>query len=308
MLGSEDTVDLFNYVSRVSIRSSSCEETKKLTYNKYVTEGTEGLITISYTAPETGYYYFYAKGSGCDDIKLNFNGRGNVSYLGKDTNHIIIGGYHVEDEPIEIELTVPEDNEFTLYTSQNYLWYFTLEDYNEIFTKLKSNPQFEISESSTEDNLIGMISTQESDQMILTTIPYDKGWKVYVDGEAVETYETLNALMAFDIKEDGEHLLELKYAPTEYTVGIIISIFGISAFLIICAIDFVLKKTLLKNRLRVYERDYFVLDDFDSVDCPDTLEILESNADGDGVAENADLESSDEESSESCESDESTEE
>jgi uncharacterized membrane protein YfhO len=303
MLGSEDTVDLFNYVSRVSIRSSSCEETKKLTYNKYVTEGTEGLITISYTAPETGYYYFYAKGSGCDDIKLNFNGRGNVSYLGKDTNHIIIGGYHVEDEPIEIELTVPEDNEFTLYTSQNYLWYFTLEDYNEIFAKLKSNPQFEISESSTEDNLIGMISTQESDQMILTTIPYDKGWKVYVDGEAVETYETLNALMAFDIKEDGEHLLELKYAPTEYTVGIIISIFGISAFLIICAIDFVLKKTLLKNRLRVYERDYFVLDDFDSVDCPDTLEILESNADGDGVAENADLESS-----ESCESDESTEE
>ena len=148
-----------------------------------------------------------------------------------------------------------------------------------------------------------MISTQESDQMILTTIPYDKGWKVYVDGEAVETYETLNALMAFDIKEDGEHLLELKYAPIEYTIGIIISIFGISAFLIICAIDFVLKKTLLKNRLRIYERDYFVLDDFDSVDCPDTLEILESNADGDGVAENADLESS-----ESCESDESTEE
>ena len=77
----------------------------------------------------------------------------------------------------------------------------------------------------------------------------------------------------------------------------------LSAFLIICAIDFILKKTLLKNRLRVYERDYFVLDDFDSVDCPDTLEILESNADGDGVAENADLESS-----ESCESDESTEE
>ena len=96
----------------------------------------------------------------------------------------------------------------------------------------------------------------------------------------METYETLDALMAFDIKNKGEHTLELKYAPTEYTVGIIISIFGISAFIIICLIDLVLKKTLLKNKLRVYERDYFVLDDFDNAEAESTVEMLESNLDG----------------------------
>ena len=60
--------------------------------------------------------------------------------------------------------------------------------------------------------------------------------------------------------------------------GIILSITGISAFIIICAADFVLKKTLLKNKLRVYERDYFVLDDYDSVSTDAPEEALESNA------------------------------
>jgi hypothetical protein len=127
-----------------------------------------------------------------------------------------------------------------------------------------------------------MINTQENDQTILTTIPYDKGWKVYVDGESVETYEALDALMAFDIENNGEHLLELKYAPTEYTVGIIISICGIAAFIVICLIDFILKKTLLKNKLRTYAQDYFVLDDIDNEDAPNAIEALESNLDGDG--------------------------
>ena len=282
MLGSEETVNLFNYVNQVSIRGSGCDEDKKITYNKYTTTDDTGMVTIEYTAPETGYYYFYASGSGCDDLKINFNGQGNVNYLNKDANHIVIGGYHIEGENIEINITVPEESEFTLHTTQNFLWYFTIEDYNEIFAQLKSKPQFEISESSTEDNLIGMINTQENDQTILTTIPYDKGWKVYVDGESVETYEALDALMAFDIENNGEHLLELKYAPTEYTVGIIISICGIAAFIVICLIDFILKKTLLKNKLRTYAQDYFVLDDIDNEDAPNAIEALESNLDGDG--------------------------
>ena len=280
MLGSEETVELFKYVSDVSITSSACEETLRMTYNKYVTAEDKGMVTLEYIAPATGYYYFYANGSGCEDLKINFNGNGNANYLNKDANHIVIGGYHIEGEFIEINITVAEESEFTLYTAQNFLWYFTIDEYNEVFSQLKSNPQFEISEDSTEDNLIGTINTAEDDQTILTTIPYDKGWKIYVDGEAVESYETLDALMAFDIKNKGEHTLELKYAPTEYTVGIIISIFGISAFIIICLIDLVLKKTLLKNKLRVYERDYFVLNDFDNAEAESTVEALESNLDG----------------------------
>ena len=279
MLGSEKTIKLFHYVSDVDISSASCEETTKITYNKYVTEDDQGIVTFEYIAPASGYYYFYAGGSADNDLKINFDGRGNTPYLGKDSNHIVIGGYYEAYEPITIVITIPEDTTFTLNNAQNFLWYFNVDEYNEIFSQLKSGPQFEISaQNSTEDNLIGMIKTEEDDQTILTTIPYDKGWKVYVDGEAVETYETLDdTLMAFDIKNSGNHLLELRYAPDEYNLGMIISIFGIIAFVFICGVDFVLKKTLLKNKLRVYEKDYFVLDNFDNTDTPPKIEALESN-------------------------------
>ena len=78
--------------------------------------------------------------------------------------------------------------------------------------------------------------------------------------------------------EGGDHSLVLKYEPIEYKIGIILSITGISAFIIICAADFVLKKTLLKSKVRVYEKDYFVLDDYDGTDTDSDVEVLESNA------------------------------
>lgn len=281
MLGEERTVNLFKHVSRVNISSSSCEENKKITYSKYTTEDNEGMVYLEYTAPESGYYYFYSKGSSTNELKININDMGRANYLGKDSNHIVIGGYYEEGEPISIAITLPEDTEFTLQTSHNFLWYFTLEDYNEVFSRLKEAPQFEISASnSTEDYLIGTINTKNDAQTIFTSIPYDKGWNVYVDGKKVETYETLNALMAFDIEDQGNHLLELKYMPKEYIVGFAISIIGIVSFIAICAVDFVLKKTLLKNRIRAYEKDYFVLDDIDSEYCPPAEEIPESNLSG----------------------------
>ena len=281
MLGSEQTVDLFKHVYRVSITSTSCTEEKGLSRSKYTADDGDGYVILDYTAPQSGYYYFYANASCSEEIKINFNKRGNANYLGKDSNHIVIGGYHEEGEPIEIKLTIPEGSTLTLLTSYNYLWYFSLDEYNEIFSTLKEGPQFNIdAELSTEDHLVGTISTEEKDQMILTTIPYDKGWNVYVDGKRVETYETMNALMAFDIPDGGEHTLELKYWPVEYTVGAIISIIGFITFIAICIIDFILRKTLFKKIVRVYDREYFTLDDYEGENAEPTIEVLESNLSG----------------------------
>ena len=279
MLGSKDEIELFKHVNDVSISTNdSCKTSESLSTAKYIADGDDAVVTFDYTTPEAGYYYFYTGGSSSDDLEINFDEHGKVEYFGKDSNHIVSGGYYDANYKISVKIYIPEGEDFSIYTTQNYLWYFTLEDYNEIFSRLKNEPQFEISPDSTEDNLFGTISTKEEDQMILTTIPYDKGWKIYVDGEELEGYETLDALMAFDIPNSGDHSLELKYSPDEYKLGIAISIFGIIVFTVICTADFILKKTLLKNKLRVYEKDYFILDDYDSEDTFPTPEIPESNA------------------------------
>jgi uncharacterized membrane protein YfhO len=45
---------------------------------------------------------------------------------------------------------------------------------------------------------------------IITSIPYDEGWSVYVDGTEIEVNTFANAFIAFDVPS-GEHSIELSY-------------------------------------------------------------------------------------------------
>ena len=127
-------------------------------------------------------------------------------------------------------------------------------------------PQLVIDEASEDDNIFGTMTTAISNQTVLTTIPYDEGWQVYIDGERVEIYETLDALMAFDVAESGDHNVELKYMPTVYKFGTYLSIVAIISFLALIVIDFILKKTLFKRKPLKVAKDIWVLEDFDAED------------------------------------------
>jgi uncharacterized membrane protein YfhO len=92
----------------------------------------------------------------------------------------------------------------------------------------------------------------------MTTIPYDKGWQVYVDGEQVETFEVLDALVAFRVDDAGEHTIRFVYRSSAFKVGIIITIVSIAGFVLIIIFERRLRKIkLVKN--------FFVVED-NSVD------------------------------------------
>jgi hypothetical protein len=137
-------------------------------------------------------------------------------------------------------------------------------------------PQLIIDDASEDDNIFGTMTTAAKDQTVLTTIPYDEGWQVYVDGERVEIYETLDALMAFNIAEGGEHTVEMKYMPTVYKLGIILSTVAIITFLALVVIDFILKKTLFKKKPLKCAEDVWVLEDFDTEASPVLKESTET--------------------------------
>ena len=139
--------------------------------------------------------------------------------------------------------------------------------FEQAFATLQSNPQFVINEYK-EDHLIGTIDTVKGTQMIQTTIPYDKGWKVYVDGVEVETYETLEALIAFDISSPGSHTLEMKYRPGIYTLGAIFSITGTLLFVMICVADLIFSRFYRRKHPQAYELlgEKWLLEDFDEDD------------------------------------------
>ena len=83
-----------------------------------------------------------------------------------------------------------------------------------------SNTELVVDKDVTDDHLTGSLKTLSDDQMILTTIPYDEGWNVTVDGKAVEIEESADALVAFRVADAGEHRVELRYMPKTIALGI----------------------------------------------------------------------------------------
>lgn len=85
-----------------------------------------------------------------------------------------------------------------------------------------------------ENHITGKINSNK-DVVIYSSISYDRGWHVYVDGKRVKTFKLLDALLSFKVTE-GEHVIELKYEIPYLKIGIIISVLSL-----ICVI-FIIKK------------------------------------------------------------------
>ena len=75
---------------------------------------------------------------------------------------------------------------------------------------------------------------------VFASIPYDKGWKVLVDGQETETEKYRDALLSFEVP-DGEHELELKYVPEGLVPGVLVSV-GSLLLLAICTLFYMMRR------------------------------------------------------------------
>ena len=79
-----------------------------------------------------------------------------------------------------------------------------------------------------EYKISGKISGLEG--TIYTSIPYDEGWNVYIDGERTDTFLIGNSLLGFDIN-DGDHEITLVYKIPYFKTGMGISIGSLSVII-----------------------------------------------------------------------------
>lgn len=68
--------------------------------------------------------------------------------------------------------------------------------------------------------------------VMMTTIPYNKGWTAKVDGHKVKTEKAFNTFLAIHVPE-GKHRIELSFWPPLLTLGIIVTLIT-WAILVLC--------------------------------------------------------------------------
>ena len=69
----------------------------------------------------------------------------------------------------------------------------------------------------------------DRDKILCLSIPYDKGWKAYVDGEETELFEANVMYMGIPLKA-GDHTIRLVYHTYGLRTGFVLSVVGFALF------------------------------------------------------------------------------
>lgn len=114
-------------------------------------------------------------------------------------------------------------------------------DYDYILDSVHKVDEFKINKELTlGDKIVGDINVTENGYFVLT-VPYDKGFNVYLDGNLINYEKVDTSFIGFEINE-GHHDIEIIYIAPYLLEGMITSIIGYMIFLPIIYSDLRRKK------------------------------------------------------------------
>lgn len=273
MLGAEETIEVFVPVEDVNVSTRNCETSSIAKHEKYVPEVTSRDAVVNYdlVCEEDCTLYFYLPSEYPREVGMKVNSVDYGTFYGNETSRSrLIGNYEAGDNVL-ISLTLKKDN---LYVKKNVPVVYKLDwAVLESCMEQLAQTQMVIDAEYSETYLPGTLTTTKDDQMMLMTVPYDKGWIITVDGERVETYETMDALTAFYVDHAGEHDVVLRYRPDTFVYGMALTVSCSVIFLLLCALLWFMKKKQKRFFLvtGVPIREDFDEEEEDSKLCPEDI-------------------------------------
>lgn len=177
-----------------------------------------GTITLTFTPETEDPIYLEMSGTmGEEDLEMALNGEPYAFYPVQSKPVILSVAKNQKDQPQTLQIIVKADgfefSKLNLYSLNTSLLNERLEQTKAQELKL---------ETFSATHFAGTMEVLE-DSTVLTTIPYSTGWKVWVDGQEVETYKILDSLLGFTISK-GSHQIEYRYTTPFLLEGSLVSI------------------------------------------------------------------------------------
>lgn len=248
-----ENYDIYKELNVTDIKLNNLSEVKyddETVYQKEI-KGVKSTIELTLKAHEYGPVYMFLKSSeyenGFSSKKSNISSQNGVSitvnsnvkydqFTGHGYNIQFIGTYD-KDEEITIEISVLNDS-FSLDEVQ--LYYCDMDRFQDIYKNLSYNI---IENTIYKDGYIkGDIKVTADKTLMYTSIPYDEGWNLKVDGEEYDYFKILNGLIGVKL-QPGQHKIEFKYKLPGLRLGIGISIFSLGILIL-----------AFKNKKRVFSK------------------------------------------------------
>lgn len=219
-------------------------------------------LSLKYTVTQAGQYYGAFKFNEIESITITSTNPDNASQTLtlKSTMPYAcqIGYLNVGDT---VTITGTTKNKLISKSSfMSCVYKLDSETFDAGIEKLKSNGTLDV-ENVSDTEIKGNV-TSAMDGIMYTSIPYEKGWSVYVDGEKQEAVQVCSntytdsegnkthkgSMLGIELKK-GNHTVELKYSPEGFIPGVIISIVCLAAFVFIIFYN----RKRMKNSKTVYD-------------------------------------------------------
>lgn len=207
----------------------------------YTKANSSARADMVFTIPRDMDLYVSSRGDNVYKIALLIDGtevafdryQGQIFHVGK-----VRKGQLVD---IQFVLNDEEDMSGDLYC---YPMEFNPDQFQAFYTVL-ANQGMEITQYHDRE-IEGTISAMK-DGVFMTSLPYDEGWSVWIDGEKADAYPVLNGFLAADM-EKGRHEVRLSYRCPGLLPGGITTIVGLIAFFIISGFE-------KRNRFQIKKQD-----------------------------------------------------
>lgn len=216
-----------------------------------VEESIGAALTFTIQAEKSGnaYVYFKTAANSIDTITFTLSD-GTVISQSVDTKPYIMDlGYLEKGETVQLYAPVEKGENGTIY-----LYAVTFNDgvFAKGYKQLKADSLQVTEFKETEIN--GTVNVSK-DGILYTSINYDTGWSVYIDGEKVSRDNIVSigngALLGVNITE-GEHEITFKYTQNGLVIGTCISILTLIIFILL---SFIVKTGMFEFNPPLEEED-----------------------------------------------------
>ena len=170
-------------------------------------------VSLKYPIPENSRHFAFII-IGDDIYEMNSSNNGIFA---------IENSYEGKSVDVEIFLN---DDVYKYFDDDDLvdLYYLDKDVFEQGIDRLSTN-QLTV-KSMEKNNFSGEINVDKDNSMLFLSIPYERGWTVFVDGKKTDYEELYDSFIGINLNK-GKHKIEMFFYPTGLGVGILLTILGI---------------------------------------------------------------------------------
>ena len=237
-----EETNVYNKLEVTDIKLNNVEVVNEFGENLYtkIDEEKEASIDITIRSEDSNPVYLFFKSNIYEDAVANsLNGIVNsysaevtssggakyAQFTGLGYNIQFIGSYN-DGEEIKVKIKLVRSR---LTIKEIQVYSCNMNNFEKVYGNLSLNT---IENTDYKDGYVkGDVTVTADKTLLYTSIPYDEGWTLKVDGKDHDYIKILNGFIGVDL-EEGQHTIEFKYKLPGFKVGLSISI--ISLIILVC--------------------------------------------------------------------------